>query len=77
MIPYARLKLATWLWKTLKINSRYVALDAFFEALIGERDTQVIHIAHYGDSQIEGDRVTSVIRRNLQANSAEADWVIS
>ncbi|MDR0798260.1 MAG: hypothetical protein LBN18_00655 [Dysgonamonadaceae bacterium] len=30
------------------------------------KDNQVVHILHYGDSQIEGDRITGFIREQLQ-----------
>lgn len=43
------------------------ALDAFFASLIDEKDNTVVRVAHYGDSQLEGDRVTEHIRSNLQA----------
>lgn len=42
------------------------ALDHFFEALKKERRLQTVRVAHYGDSQLEGDRITSVLRRKLQ-----------
>lgn len=42
-------------------------LAAFFEALIQEKDNTLIRVAHYGDSQLEGDRVTQNLRANLQA----------
>jgi len=42
------------------------ALDAFFNALTHHKDTSILRIAHYGDSQLEGDRVTSYIRRRFQ-----------
>lgn len=42
-------------------------LQAFFEALIQEKDNTLIRVGHYGDSQLEGDRVTQHIRANLQA----------
>lgn len=42
------------------------ALDNFFYALQHEKDTNVIRIAHYGDSQLEGDRMSSVMRREFQ-----------
>lgn len=38
------------------------ALDSFFEALKNESPQKIVRIAHYGDSQIEGDRITSHIR---------------
>lgn len=43
------------------------AMDEFFEALIQEKDNALVRVAHYGDSQLEGDRVTTHIRKNLQA----------
>jgi len=42
------------------------ALDAFIEAL-AEADTKQVRVVHYGDSQIEEDRITATLRRNLQA----------
>jgi lysophospholipase L1-like esterase len=45
------------------------ALDNFFEALAGASDEgQAIRILHYGDSQIEGDRITDYLRQKLQGN---------
>lgn len=42
-------------------------LDPFFRALKTIQDkTEVIRVLHYGDSQIEGDRVTSFLRYKLQ-----------
>lgn len=41
-------------------------LDKFFEALIKESSSQLVRIAHYGDSQIEGDRITSDLRELFQ-----------
>lgn len=40
--------------------------DAFFEALDGA-DTAAVNIVHYGDSQIEEDRISREIRRELQS----------
>jgi len=37
----------------------------FFSSL-NNADKEVIRIIHYGDSQIEGDRITGIIRSNLQ-----------
>jgi hypothetical protein len=37
-------------------------LDNFFKALLHCKDSTVVRIAHYGDSQLEGDRMSSVIR---------------
>lgn len=38
-----------------------------FEALENaQRNNKVVHIVHYGDSQIEGDRITSFFRNRLQ-----------
>lgn len=42
-------------------------LDRFFEKLVRlATDKKKIHILHYGDSQIEGDRITGFIRERLQ-----------
>jgi len=39
----------------------------FFEYLADNKiQENVLHILHYGDSQIEGDRITGFIRRKLQ-----------
>lgn len=40
------------------------SLDHFFAAL--DSSKEVIHIAHYGDSQIEGDRISNNLRRKMQ-----------
>ncbi|MGB1031756.1 MAG: hypothetical protein ACPGWM_04035, partial [Flavobacteriales bacterium] len=40
-------------------------LDAFFEALKNSK-TEIIDVLHYGDSQIEGDRITSYLRNEWQ-----------
>ena len=42
------------------------ALDYFYTALIKESDSNVVHIAHYGDSQLEGDRISCVLREYFQ-----------
>jgi len=44
---------------------------AFFHSLFrnldnSERNKELIHILHYGDSQIEGDRITSNFRQKMQ-----------
>ena len=44
-------------------NNRSI-LYPFFEAL--EESNTTIHVAHYGDSQLEGDRISSYIRNRLQ-----------
>jgi len=43
------------------------ALDRFFEKLTNIETEGKIRIMHYGDSQIEGDRITAFIRSKLQA----------
>ncbi len=40
-------------------------LDPFFESLDGAR-SKAVRILHYGDSQLEEDRITSTIRAGLQ-----------
>lgn len=51
-----------------KLPDGHYALDNFFSALYaleaGKLDR--VHVAHYGDSQTEGDRITRFIRLNLQ-----------
>lgn len=42
------------------------ALDHFYNALYVCNDTDVLRIAHYGDSQLEGDRLTCFIRKEFQ-----------
>lgn len=42
------------------------SLDRFFAALDEQAGERVVRVMHYGDSQIEEDRITSVIRRYLQ-----------
>ena len=43
------------------------ALQNFFEALSGlKTDPKAIRVLHYGDSQIEGDRITDYLRLKLQ-----------
>ncbi|MDR2844293.1 MAG: hypothetical protein LBV57_06570 [Candidatus Symbiothrix sp.] len=49
-------------------QNNYHYFDSLFQALeTCEALQKNIHILHYGDSQIEGDRITSSIRQNLQA----------
>lgn len=48
-------------------DSTNYPLSAFFEVLrTGECNRKLIHVLHYGDSQIEGDRITSYLRSRLQ-----------
>jgi lysophospholipase L1-like esterase len=49
-------------------NENRDALDSFFEALYRTKETkEQVRVIHYGDSQIEEDRITSYIRKELQA----------
>ena len=49
-------------------DSTQLSLLDFFEALrTGEYNKRYIRVLHYGDSQIEGDRITSYLRSRLQA----------
>ena len=41
-------------------------LDAFFAAIEKDRNREVIRVSHYGDSQLEGDRITCYIRKYIQ-----------
>ena len=48
-------------------DSTRSSLDTFFEALrSGETNRNLVRIIHYGDSQIEGDRITSFLRKKFQ-----------
>lgn len=48
-------------------NTERDALDVFFEALYASAETkEQVRIIHYGDSQIEEDRISSYLRRELQ-----------
>ncbi len=58
---------------TIDNNSGKKVLDLFFEALyrlethaFPADSNKVIRVAHYGDSQIEGDRISLYLRQNLQ-----------
>ncbi len=46
-------------------DSNYKYLDPLFAALDGA-DTTLVRIVHYGDSQIEEDRISNILRRRLQ-----------
>lgn len=49
-------------------NDERDGLDLFFAALQGvSGKSEAIRIIHYGDSQIEEDRITSYVRKRLQA----------
>jgi lysophospholipase L1-like esterase len=51
-------------------NSRGIvnaeSLREFFQALMYQTDSQVVRIVHYGDSQLEGDRISDYLRNRLQ-----------
>ncbi len=42
------------------------ALDEFFAKLTNLDEEQKVRITHYGDSQIEGDRITGFVRHKMQ-----------
>ncbi|MFH0865757.1 MAG: hypothetical protein V1904_06155 [Bacteroidota bacterium] len=48
--------------ETIKVR----ALDHFFAALLQQKKTEIVRIAHYGDSQLEGDRITCYVRNAFQ-----------
>lgn len=49
-------------------NDERNSLDLFFEALYRIKETkEQVRVIHYGDSQIEEDRMSSYLRRELQA----------
>lgn len=44
-----------------------VSMSAFFEALYEtEKSGKLLHVIHYGDSQLEGDRISDYLRNKLQ-----------
>ncbi len=48
-------------------DTLFLALKPFFEALSnGNPSRRQVRVLHYGDSQIEGDRITSFLRSRLQ-----------
>ncbi|MCB9245326.1 MAG: hypothetical protein H6606_02750 [Flavobacteriales bacterium] len=48
-------------------NKRFKALERFFKALLElEQGSELIRILHYGDSQLEGDRISDYLRNKLQ-----------
>lgn len=48
-------------------DSSKTALDNFFQSLAElSVDNETVRILHYGDSQIEGDRITDYLRQKLQ-----------
>jgi len=47
-------------------NKGNYALDDFFLALLKEKEASMVRVAHYGDSQLEGDRITCYVRTNFQ-----------
>ncbi len=42
-------------------------LRSFFESLLHIKDQRMVRVLHYGDSQIEGDRISDYLRLKLQA----------
>ena len=53
---------------TIQYNEKgQQALHLFFEKLEAAANGKKVRILHYGDSQIEGDRMTSYIRQRLQS----------
>jgi len=60
-------KLKTSIHKIQFQYSDASVLYPFFRAMRKSlKDSTTIRVMHYGDSQIEGDRITSIIRNNLQ-----------
>ncbi len=46
-------------------DSSYNYFNEFFDALDSAQN-ELVHVMHYGDSQIEGDRITGFLRKKLQ-----------
>lgn len=49
----------------LPVNQKDI-LEGFYASLKNESKNNLIRVIHYGDSQIEGDRITSYLRNELQ-----------
>ncbi|WP_290765618.1 hypothetical protein [Fibrobacter sp. UBA4297] len=48
-------------------NDDLTWFDRFFQSLLAaKKDSSVVHVIHYGDSQLEEDRISSTIREDLQ-----------
>lgn len=47
-------------------DQKITSLFSFFEALESAAQGESIHVLHYGDSQIEGDRMTGLFRSRFQ-----------
>ncbi len=47
-------------------DSNYNYLAPVFDALEKQARSEVVHVIHYGDSQIEADRITGLLRDSLQ-----------
>ena len=48
-------------------NDDLTWFDRFFQSLqMAKNDSSVVHVIHYGDSQLEEDRISSTIREDLQ-----------
>ena len=48
-------------------NDDLTWFDRFFQSLLqAKKDSTTIHVIHYGDSQLEEDRISSTIREDLQ-----------
>lgn len=47
-------------------NNNNEVLHPFFSKLQNKTKNRIVRIMHYGDSQIEGDRITSFLRNRLQ-----------
>lgn len=63
---------AEFLSDSLKLNTgiqykNKLVLKAFFESLLHIKEQRMIRVLHYGDSQIEGDRITDYLRLKFQA----------
>lgn len=52
--------------KILHPNDFENALEAFYLSLDGIKDGKLVRVLHFGDSQIEGDRISGVLRDILQ-----------
>ena len=69
-IAYSRLGVDDYLHENLKLygsDAAFTSLAGFFAQLNQPQRSPPIHVFHFGDSQIEGDRITGPLRNQWQS----------
>lgn len=67
--PYDRTEIGNFLPEPMQLRGRpeaFHSLSRFFALLDNPIRTPAIHVLHFGDSQIEGDRITGPLRNHWQ-----------